>query len=346
MGKPGRPEYIELMSRKASPALIGAFVLAGVALLVIGVLVFGGRELFQTKQKFVTYFEGSVQGLRVGSNVLFRGVRVGYVTDIQVTTDESMLNYQIPVTFEILPDSVTVISGGRVFGSLSTTDSRLDAMIKAGLRTRLDFESFVTGQLVVDLDMHPDTQAVFRGTNPPYPEIPSIPSGIQQLMQRIQNLLADVQQKVPLDRVVGDLLSAINGFDKLVNSPDLKAAISGVNKLVNARDTQELPASLKGALAELQAATRDARALIGNVDRRLDPALQKAVPLMEQLESTLKEGEAVLALARGQLESNPETAAQLTDALRELERSARAIRVLVDALERQPEALLRGKPKP
>jgi len=63
---------------------------------VAGALVFGGRELFQDKQKFVTYFDGSVQGLRIGSNVLFRGVRVGYVTDIQVITDETMLKYQIP----------------------------------------------------------------------------------------------------------------------------------------------------------------------------------------------------------------------------------------------------------
>jgi paraquat-inducible protein B len=334
------------MSRKASPTLIGAFVLAGIALLVTGVLVFGGRALFQTKQQFVTYFEGSVQGLRIGSNVLFRGVRVGYVTDIQVITDESMLNYQIPVTFEILPDSVTVISGGKAFGSLSTTNARLDEMIKAGLRTRLDVESFVTGQLVVDLDMHPDTKAVFRGQDPPHPEIPSIPSGIQQVMQRLEKFVTDVQTKVPLDRVVGDLLSAINGFDELVNSPDLKASLAGINRLVNARDTQQLPASLTGAITDLQATTRDARALIGNVDRRLDPALAQAVPLMEQLARTLKEGEVVLALARGQLESNPETAAQLADALRELERSARAIRVLVDALERQPEALLRGKSKP
>lgn len=334
------------MSRKASPTVIGAFVLAGVGLLVIGVLVFGGRELFQEKQKFVTYFEGSVQGLRVGSNVLFRGVRVGYVTDIDVITDESMLNYQIPVTFEILPESVTLISGGKAFGSPTTTSSRLDDMIRAGLRTRLDVESFVTGQLVVDMDMHPDTKAVFRGQNPPFPEIPSIPSGIQQVMQRIEAFLSNVQQKVPLDQVVEDLLGAIRGIDRLVNSPDLAASLAGINKLVNARETQDLPAALNGAMTELQAATRDARALIGNVDRRLDPALEKAVPLMEQLGATLKEGEAVLALARGQLASNPETAAQLAAALRELERSARSIRVLVDSLEREPEALIRGKSKP
>ncbi|TFG87590.1 MAG: MCE family protein [Chromatiales bacterium] len=333
------------MSRKASPTLIGAFVLAAIALLVAGVLIFGGQELFRDTQRFVTYFDGSVQGLRIGSNVLFRGVRVGYVTDIQVTTDESMLKYKIPVTFEILPDAMTVMTDGQVF-PLSATASRLDEMIKAGLRTQLDVESFVTGQLVVNLDMHPETEAVFRGQNSQLAEIPSIPSGIQQVLQRIQDFVANVQQNVPVDKVVETLLSALGGFNELVNSPDLRASLAGANQLINSRDTQALPARLRAAIVDLHATTRDARALIGNVDRRLDPALERALPLMEQLEGTLKEGEVVLSLARGQLESNPETAAQLADALRELERSARAIRVLVDTLERKPEALIRGKSKP
>jgi paraquat-inducible protein B len=219
-------------------------------------------------------------------------------------------------------------------------------MIAAGLRTQLDVESFVTGQLVINLDMRPEKPAVFRGENTALKEIPSIPSGIQQVMQRIQKFVTEVEQKVPTDQVVEDLISAISGFSELVNSPDLRASIAGANRLINARDTQQLPANLQGAIADLRGATADARGLIGSVDRRLDPALERAVPVMEQLEATLKEGEAVLSLARGQLASNPETAAQLADALRELERSARAIRVLVDALERRPEALIRGKPRP
>lgn len=331
------------MSRKASPTLIGAFVLAGLALLVVGALIFGGRDLLQRKQRFVTYFEGSVQGLRIGSNVQFRGVRVGYVTDIQVTADPSLVKYQIPVTFEILPDAVTVVSGGKVIGNLSTAGSRLDEMIEAGLRTQLDVESFVTGQLVVDLDMYPDSPAVFRGQDPPYPEIPSIPSGIQQVMQRIEKILTSVENDVPLERVIGDLVSAVDGFNRLVNSPDLKQALAGVNRLVNAPETQGLPASLQGAIADVQSAARDTRALVGKVDARLDPALQRALPVMERLEGTLTESQAVLSMARQQLEDNPQTAAQLADTLRELERSARAIRILVDTIERQPEAFIRGK---
>lgn len=331
------------MSRKANSTLIGAFVLGGVGLLIAGVLVFGGRELFQRKQKFVTYFEGSVQGLRVGSNVLFRGVRIGYVTDIQLTADASMLNYQIPVIFEIIPEAVTLVSNGEAVGNLMTAKSRLDDMIKAGLRTQLDVESFVTGQLVVNLDMHPATPAVFRGREPPYPEIPSIPSGIQLLLGRVQALLTDIQQKVPIERIIEDLLNAVNGFSQLVNSPDLKQTLAGINQLVNAPETQGLPATLTGAIADLRAASHDARALIGRTDQRLDTVLQRAIPVLEQMESTVREGQKVLSLARSQLESNPETAAQFASALREVERSARAIRILVDYLERQPESVLRGK---
>jgi paraquat-inducible protein B len=333
------------MSKKASPTLIGAFVLAAIALLVAGVLVFGGQELFRDKYRFVTYFDGSVKGLRVGSNVLFRGVRVGYVTDIQVTTDQSMLKYEIPVTFEVLPDALTVIAGGKAI-PVSTTAARLDEMIQAGLRTQLAVESFVTGQLVVNLDMHPETKPVFRGRRSQLKEIPSIPSGIQQVMERIEEIVTSVEQKVPIDKVIETLLNGISGFNELVNSPDLRASLAGANQLINAPDTQALPARLDAAITELRATTRDARAMIGKVDRRLDPALERALPLMEQLEGTLNEGKAVLSIAREQLESSPETAARLADALRELERSARAIRLLVDSIERQPEQLLRGKSKP
>lgn len=334
------------MSRRASPTVIGAFVLAGLALLVIGVLVFGGRELFQRKQSFVTYFEGSVQGLRVGSNVQFRGVRVGYVTSIRVTADPNLVEYQIPVVFEILPDAVTVVSGGQVIGNLSTAGSRLDEMIRAGLRARLAVESFVTGQLVIELDMVPDTPAVFRGQDPPWPEIPSIPSGIQQLVQRLERIVSSVEQKVPMEQVVSDLVEAIGGFNRLVNSPDLKAALAGANRVINAPATQGLPDSLQGAIADVGAAARDTRALVGKVDQRLAPALEQALPVMERLESALTEADAVLAQARQQLADNPQAAAQLTATLRELERSARALRILADSIERQPEALIRGKRRP
>jgi hypothetical protein len=56
------------MSKKASPALIGGFVIGAVALLVIAVLVFGSGRLFRDVTRHVVHFEGSIKGLRVGTS--------------------------------------------------------------------------------------------------------------------------------------------------------------------------------------------------------------------------------------------------------------------------------------
>ena len=45
------------MSKKTSPAVIGAFVIGAVALLAIGVALFGGGELFKKRINYVAYFE-------------------------------------------------------------------------------------------------------------------------------------------------------------------------------------------------------------------------------------------------------------------------------------------------
>jgi hypothetical protein len=60
------------MGRRANPRLIGAFIVGAVALIVIGLLVFGRGRLFIEKRTYVLYFDGSVKGSNVGApRVLF-----------------------------------------------------------------------------------------------------------------------------------------------------------------------------------------------------------------------------------------------------------------------------------
>ena len=76
------------MSRRANPKFIGGFVIGAIALMVVAALVFGTFTFFQNTRRFVVFFDGSVEGLIVGSPVLFRGVPICQVTQVgQSDTD-------------------------------------------------------------------------------------------------------------------------------------------------------------------------------------------------------------------------------------------------------------------
>ena len=79
------------MSTRVNPAGIGAFVVGAVVLLIVALLVWGGSGLLRTKLEYVVAFDSTVTGLNKGAPVLFRGVKVGEVTDIQIRWGTPMI---------------------------------------------------------------------------------------------------------------------------------------------------------------------------------------------------------------------------------------------------------------
>lgn len=331
------------MSKKTNPVAIGAFVVAAVALIAAAVGIFGGAELFQRKLRFITYFDTSVKGLRVGSNVLFRGVRVGYVTDISLVGDADTLEFLTPVTMEILPEALTVTREGRLLGRDQRQDVSMQDLVVAGLRAQLGTESFVTGQLVVELDFRPEMPAVFRGTDPPYPEIPSVQSNIQQLVESVQRWFAEFTDTVDVGELSADIQDLISGLDSLINSPDLRASLAGINQLVNDPDTRALGGDLRTAIRDFRAAVADTRQLVNNADSRLDPVAGQLAQTLERMDTTLAAGEALIDSAADQVQGESQLAYELTRTLGEIKDAARSLRIFLDYIERNPEALLRGK---
>jgi len=63
--------------------VIGAFVVGAIVCMVAGVLLFGGGKFFTEKLPYVLFFDSSVEGLHIGAPVIFRGVQVGQVTEIE-----------------------------------------------------------------------------------------------------------------------------------------------------------------------------------------------------------------------------------------------------------------------
>lgn len=275
------------MSRRASPTAIGAFVLGAIALVVGGLLTFGSGALFRDTTTYVMYFDDSVTGLSPGSDVIFRGVKVGEVTRISATIDDQ-LDIDIPVFVEI---------GGRVVqqrtGDVAQAAERgrvMPILIKRGLRAQLGLQSLVTGQLHVALDFFPDRPAEFRGDGR-IPEIPTVPSPLSEIRERFQEL--------PLKEIAAEAVGVLRSVETFINSEELTSSVRNLDRaLVALRRVAEtldakLPPltesanealsalsedsatryALDDALNELAAAARSVRALADYLERHPESLL-------------------------------------------------------------------------
>jgi paraquat-inducible protein B len=331
------------MSKQASPGLIGSFVVGAVVLLVVATLLFGGSELLETKVRFVTYFSESVKGLRVGSNVTLRGVRLGYVQNIQLIGDADSLDTAVQVTMEVLPNSFLLAREGKILDIDEYPELTHQTLIDAGLRAQLNVESFVTGQLLVELDFLPAREAVFVSSDPDYPEIPSVRSNTQEVVDKVQRFIADIQENVDIKQLLGKVESILDGADELANSSELREMLIGVNRLANNASLQELPESLQDAATSLRVAMVDARRLVNNADSQIQPLIDELRPAIESLAATLEAGEEALDQASAQITGDTRLAYELNNTLVELQGAARSLRLFLDYIERNPEAIVRGK---
>jgi phospholipid/cholesterol/gamma-HCH transport system substrate-binding protein len=330
------------MSKKSNPTLIGAFVVGAVALLALGVAVLGGAELFAKKDIFVAYFDEKTQGLRVGSNVTMNGVQIGHVSGLVLIINRDSFQSTTAVTMEIRPKSWIVTQEGVAIGSGMDNQVPFEKVIKVGgLRARLQSESLVTGQLQVDMSFQPETKVVMRGgTNPPHPEIPTIPSNIERIMANTQQWLHNLTEDFDAKEFSRRVQSIAMGIDELANSQELRKSLAGANRFLNKEETQQVSASLQEMLTEFRNAASDASSLMRNADAKLDTDLN---PLIKNIAVTLDEAQEALAAAKFQLSGESEQIYQLGETLREVEAAARAMREFLDYMERNPESVLKGK---
>ena len=139
---------------------------------------------YTEKIPYLVHFDGSVRGLRAGAPVEFRGIRVGTVTDVRLEIDPKQDSVRIPVTLEIEPQRIGIERG--------PGDERyvvMAALVERGLRAQLKSGNLLTGELLVDLDFHPDSPPAKLDRSGTYPEIPSVPAGLEALEASVTDRL-------------------------------------------------------------------------------------------------------------------------------------------------------------
>ena len=325
------------MSKKINKTAIGAFVLGAIALVVAGVLILGSGKFFSREYVYITYFAGSVKGLNVGSPVMFRGVKVGTVTDIGIVVDPETVQLRIPVVFTLDPRK---FKGSPV--GFQRDAASIKIAVDKGLRTQLQLQSIVTGQLMLSLDFFPDKPAVYVGwdKSSKYPEIPSIPTPLEELQRTLEAL--------PLKKIVENLNDTLENLDELAHSLNEKktadtlvSTVKDVQTLVrnvNAK-VDPLVASITRTSGAAEATLVETRETVVAVRSDLKELVTSSKSAIESAQAVLKQSEQTLQA----YSPDSPLVTELNKTLREFSSTSRSFRNLSDYLERHPESLLRGK---
>ncbi|HEY3074112.1 MAG TPA: MlaD family protein [Burkholderiales bacterium] len=258
---------------------------------------------------YVLVFNQSVRGLQPGAPVDFRGIVVGEVAAIHTQYDPQTQKISIPVEIRIYPERFTsrLRGGAPQSGRLGKDGKFVAGLVERGLRAQLRTGSLLTGQLYVALDFFPDAARAKVDLAQSPPELPTTPSTLEDLQATLVSL-ANKLERVPLETMATDLSHTLKSVDALVKRLDSEIAPEARATLAEGRETL---VEMRKTLSEATKTMNDASRTFANAERSLAP------------DSALF--------------------GELQDAAREFARTAQSLRTLADYLERNPQALLRGK---
>lgn len=282
---------------------------------------------YTEKVVYALYFDGSVNGLAVGAPVQFKGIKIGSVRDISLEIDEEQKKYYIPVLIEIEPQRIKISEDGDEIRSIVETrelrQKIIKNLIKRGLKAKLKASNFLTGQLIVDLDLMPDKQAVYVKKSGGYPEIPTVSADLEEITSTLAQLVEKID-KLPIEKLGNSLANTVDGFDKFINSGELQATI---------KEYRELAVSI--------------RVVAENIDKETLPkigtTLGDAESALKKVDQTLTSAQSMFANANGLIADGSPFKYDVTSMLQELAAASRAVRSLAEFLERNPSSLISGK---
>lgn len=321
------------MKNKISPAAIGMFVMAASIIAVAAVMVFGAAKFFSRTENFISFFSESVNGLDVGVPLKYKGVKIGKVEGIFISSSKNIKESSVSVVYSIDIDQLRRKTGT----DFKDYSDWMDEQIAEGLRAKLNYQSIVTGMLYIELDFIADKgekyDLKYGGTR--FKEIPAAKSGLSELAKGFEKTMADVA-KIDFAGIGQNVHSAIVKVNEKLDAIDAKAisdnavsALKGVDDLVRNRDVAEAIKKLDVLLSDSDALVNDARAELKNFS-------SSGASLAARLDEVLRNVNSVVA---------PQSPLryQIAVLVKTMNDSMSYISNFTDYLQRNPNSLLRGK---
>lgn len=268
---------------------------------------------------YLARFPGPVPGLQVGAPVLAQGVRVGTVRGVAVAfaTGTAEVTASVAVTFDIVPHRVVL--DGVPLTSEEALRAAVDALVGRGLRVRVAGGGFPLGAAVVELVLDPAAAPPVASAATDASELPTLPPEPDRVRVALERLLARLAT-LPLEQMGEDLAATTQALRELAAAPELRAALASL-----AATADMLP----GLAARLEPEATAALAVLGDAARAARVAAERATVTIASLDGTMG--------PKAPLWSD------LRSVLREVDGATRGLRLLLEYLERHPDALIRGR---
>jgi phospholipid/cholesterol/gamma-HCH transport system substrate-binding protein len=291
---------------------LGLLVLATLLSLGAIIAVLGLRTT--PTETYHTYFDESVQGLEVGAVVKYRGVNIGSVSEVNIAPDRR----HVHVALEVKESEAERVGLG--------PDG-------PPVRAQLTLLG-ITGLKIVDIDVvdpafHPEPTLPFTPQQPYIPARPSVLAGIQPTGERLLTLINEAIKTNSLLQGVLEDLSEQKVAEHLATAlRSASEAATDLREMTRTLEQGEVADKLVATLDRLERAARRAESVLTSMDGE-----QGLVASAQRTTQSL-----------GDISRNiSESTSELDQTLRDLGDAARAVRRFMQALERQPDMLLKGR---
>lgn len=247
------------MRKTTNRKLIGIFWCISV-LLLLSILAYSLKNSFDSEDErtVVMYFEESITGLNVGSDVVLKGVKVGEVKKINIQINSETLNFSIPVYAVIKKRVIKTIN--------NNNGGDFNDLIKMGLRARLTSQSLVTGQLMIELEMLPDTPIKYHKNPRGVFEIPTALSAFGEFSRNLESMQIGESIK-NISEFFASLNTVMPKFDSMIN--DLSNMIAK-----NRKSTLQLPENANNMMINVEAAAKSLKNLTDYLERHPEALLK------------------------------------------------------------------------
>ncbi|HZJ91711.1 MAG TPA: MlaD family protein [Thiopseudomonas sp.] len=316
------------MTESRKPFFIGAFLLGGVVLLAAGLLVLSRDSLLRSPVEYVVYFTGALDGLDVGADVTYRGVKVGNVRQINLSYDRALNDVVMPVTIRINAESA------RSKNTEGGFDRSIQRLVERGLGAQLQTPSFLTGKAIVALDFFPEQKGYIRDPHEiDLPAIPTVPSKIDQVANVLRDLVEGLKE-MPMKETLEAANKTLLAFERLAAAPETQAGIQSLSVSLSnfEKISEQLQQRLPGMLDNVHSGSLELKDALGDVRY----AAQSARDALQQMDGMVSDG-------RRSLGPQSELQYELLQSLQDLGRASKALQRTAESLEQQPQSIIFGK---